>query len=58
MEDSLNSNAGEPRDRFFAVALGSAEVLWNASEAGDFIELHPATVLSFAREGFTLMWAR
>jgi hypothetical protein len=51
MEDSLNSNAGDPRRRFAADALGSAEVFWNASEAGDFIELHPATVQRFAREG-------
>jgi excisionase family DNA binding protein len=29
----------------------SAEVFVTASEAGDFLELHPATVQRFAREG-------
>jgi excisionase family DNA binding protein len=29
----------------------SAEVFVNATEAGDFLELHPATVQRFARKG-------
>ena len=37
--------------RLAADTLGIAEVFVNASEAGEFLELHPATVQRFAREG-------
>ncbi|MGA2891157.1 MAG: permease prefix domain 1-containing protein [Terracidiphilus sp.] len=36
---------------FAAEALGGAEIFVNASEAGDYLELHPATIQRFAREG-------
>jgi excisionase family DNA binding protein len=45
----LNDN--NPTRMFAAEALGGAEVFVNASEAGDYLELHPATVQRFAREG-------
>lgn len=40
-----------PPRMFAAEALGGTEVFVNASEAGDYLELHPATVQRFAREG-------
>lgn len=46
---SLN-NSDLPQG-FIAESLGGVEVFVNASEAGDFLELHPATVQRFARQG-------
>lgn len=51
MQNSPGSNSGETGRRFASDALGSPEVFVTASEAGDFLELHPATVQRFAREG-------
>lgn len=51
MQDSISLDIGAPQRRFAAEALGSIEAFVTASEAGDFLELHPATVQRFAREG-------
>jgi excisionase family DNA binding protein len=50
MQDAVKLKAGRPQ-RIFVVDDLSAEVFVTASEAGDFLELHPATVQRFAREG-------
>ena len=51
MPNLARLNAGNPPRVFAAEALGAAEVFVNAAEAGDYLELHPATVQRFAREG-------
>ena len=51
MPNLARLNAANPSRVFAAEALGAAEVFVNAVEAGDYLELHPATVQRFAREG-------
>jgi excisionase family DNA binding protein len=51
MQGFARVNVIDSKRLLAADALGSAEVFVNASEAGDFLELHPATVQRFAREG-------
>lgn len=51
MQGSVRVDIHDSRRILAADPLGSVEVFVNASEAGDFLELHPATVQRFAREG-------
>ncbi len=51
MPDPVNLNTGTPGRQFASDALGSTEVFVTASDAGNFLELHPATVQRLAREG-------
>ncbi len=51
MPNFVRLNDHNPQRMFAAEALGGVEVFVNASEAGDYLELHPATVQRFAREG-------
>ena len=51
MPDPVNLNTDASGRRLTSDALGNTEVFVTASEAGDFLELHPATVQRFAREG-------
>jgi len=51
MPNAVSLKVSEPQRVFAAEALGGAEVFVTASQAGDFLELHPATVQRFAREG-------
>lgn len=51
MQGVVRVNNRDSKRLLAADTLGSAEVFVNASEAGDFLELHPATVQRFAREG-------
>jgi len=51
MPYAVKLSAAQPQRLFVADALGDAEAFVTASEAGDFLELHPATVQRFAREG-------
>jgi excisionase family DNA binding protein len=51
MQDAVKLKAGQPQRLFVVDALSGPEVFVTASEAGDFLELHPATVQRFAREG-------
>ena len=51
MQGAVRVNVRDSQRQFAADALGSTEAFVNAFEAGDFLELHPATVQRFAREG-------
>lgn len=51
MSNTVTFNPDERHRLSAADAFGGMEVFVNASEAGDFLELHPATVQRFAREG-------
>ena len=51
MPNAVSLKISEPQRMFAAEALGGSEVFVTASQAGDFLELHPATVQRFAREG-------
>jgi hypothetical protein len=50
MKDTVRSKANRPQRVLASEALGSGEVFVTASQAGDFLELHPATVQRFARK--------
>ncbi len=51
MQNAERSNGTDSRRLFARDVLGATEVFVTACEAGDFLELHPATVQKFAREG-------
>lgn len=51
MQGAVKVDVRDFQRQMAADALGSTEVFVNAFEAGDFLELHPATVQRFAREG-------
>lgn len=51
MPNTVSLNFNERQRLLPADAIGNTEVFVNASGAGDFLELHPATVQRLAREG-------
>ncbi len=51
MQNAGRLTDSQSRRLFAGDVLGATEVFVTASEAGDFLELHPATLQKFAREG-------
>jgi excisionase family DNA binding protein len=51
MQSSSNLNSNRTPVSHQMAALGDTEVFVTASEAGDFLELHPTTVQRLARQG-------